>query len=219
MTDASGIEELAAYLRSLHSLDIVVVDGSDEPLFAMLDAAAGHAITHVRPGPRVRGRNAKAQAVLTGLALASCEKVIVADDDVRYDPGSLASILAALDRFDVVRPQNFFAPAPWHAVYDGARSLINRAFDGDWPGTLAFRRAALPNGYDPDVLFENFELVQTINVTAAGSALPPACSCSASRRRRRTFGDNACVKPTTSLPGRFVWCSHSASFRSWRVLR
>jgi hypothetical protein len=61
-----------------------------------------------------------------------------------------------------VRPQNYFCPRPWHAVIDGARSLINRALDGDWPGTLAFRKSALPNGYNSDVLFENLELVRTI---------------------------------------------------------
>jgi hypothetical protein len=67
----------------------------------------------------------------------------------------------------VVRPQNYFEPLPWHAQWDTARTLINRAWSADFPGTLALRRNALlaTDGYAP-VLFENLELIRTI--TAAG---------------------------------------------------
>ena len=140
MQSDEGITELAAYLRSLDGVEIVVIDGSASPLFAALDRAIADVATHVRVDPHSRGSNGKACAVLAGLAVARCDKIIVADDDVRYDATTLREVLKRLDRADVVRPQNYFQPAPWHAALDGARSLINRALDGDWPGTLAFWR-------------------------------------------------------------------------------
>ncbi len=160
LDSAGAIPELVQYLETLAHLEIIVVDGSRQELFDRLHGQIGGFATHVKPA--VPGRNGKVRGVLTALPLASEEHVVVADDDVRYDSTSLDEILHRLVYADVVRPQNFFSPAPWHAVWDSARSLINRAFDGDWPGTLAFRRSALPRGYNADVLFENYELVRTI---------------------------------------------------------
>ncbi len=154
------MEELAGYLQSLQGVDVIVVDGSVPEIFATVHRAVSRFAKHVPPS--VAGTNGKARGVLTGLALAANGKIVVADEDVRYDTVSLQRVLLMLDDADVVRPQNYFLPAPWHAVLDSARSLINRAFDGDWPGTLAFRKTALAKGYNPNVLFENFELVRTI---------------------------------------------------------
>lgn len=162
LRDAQPIEELAAYVRSLSAVEIVIVDGSSADIFAALESGIAGSAIHVPPDPRTNGRNGKARGVLTGLRIATHEKIVVADDDVRYDGLTLSELIGLLDRWDVVRPQNYFCPRPWHAVIDGARSLINRALDGDWPGTLAFRKSALPNGYSADVLFENLELVRTI---------------------------------------------------------
>jgi hypothetical protein len=160
LDSAVAIPELARYLGTLERLEIIVVDASRQELFDRLHGLIGEFALHVRPA--MPGRNGKVRGVLTALPLASHENVIVADDDVRYDSASLDDVLRRLEHADVVRPQNFFSPAPWHALWDSARSLINRAFDGDWPGTLAFRRSALPRGYSADVLFENYELVRTI---------------------------------------------------------
>jgi hypothetical protein len=45
--------------------------------------------------------------------------------------------------------------------------LLHRACGGDWPGTLVLRRSAVPaGGYDGTALFENLELVRTVE--AAG---------------------------------------------------
>lgn len=162
LQDERPIEELAAYLRSLSNIEIVVVDGSSPKLFASLKSRISGTAIHVPPDPRIRGRNGKARGVLTGLQIARHDKIVVADDDVRFDDLSLRELVGRLDHWHVVRPQNYFYPRPWHAIIDGARSLINRALDGDWPGTLAFRKSALPHGYNADVLFENFELVRTI---------------------------------------------------------
>lgn len=160
--DARGTEELVRYLRSLPVRQLVVVDGSTASLFDDLHARLSGAALHIPPDSDLRGKNGKVRGAVTGLRRASYEKVVVADDDVRYDRSSLDLVLEHLDRAEVVRPQNYFEPRPWHAVLDESRSLINRALDGDWPGTLAVRRSALPAGYNADVLFENLELVRTV---------------------------------------------------------
>ena len=88
---------------------------------------------------------------------------------MRYDERTLAAVVAALETADVVRPQNYFEPLPWHACWDTGRMLLNRVTGGDWPGTLGVRRSALvaTGGYDGRAMFENLELVRTI-VAAGG---------------------------------------------------
>ncbi len=85
----------------------------------------------------------KVGGVLTGVRHASHERIVIADDDVRYDAATLAAVAGLLDAAHVVRPQNVFRPLPWHARWDTARTLLNRATGGDWPGTLGVRRSAL----------------------------------------------------------------------------
>jgi hypothetical protein len=152
-------------------VEVLVVDGSPAPIFHSHAASLSPRVVHLRPHPDLITRNGKVGAVLTGLRHASHERVVIADDDVRYDGPALARVVAELGRFDVVRPQNYFAPLPWHARWDTARTLLNRVGDGDWPGTLAVRRSRLmaAGGYRGDVLFENLELVRTVR--AAGGTL------------------------------------------------
>jgi hypothetical protein len=161
--DDRGLAELAEHLDRLVTwLPVTVVDGSDPERFAAHARVFAAAVRHVRPAPWP-GRNGKVAGVVTGLALATAERVVVADDDVRYDEATLRAVLDRLDHADVVRPQNVFDPLPWHARWDTARTLLNRAFGADYPGTLALRRTALgPDGYDGDVLFENLELLRTV---------------------------------------------------------
>ncbi|MDP9024978.1 MAG: glycosyltransferase family 2 protein [Candidatus Eremiobacteraeota bacterium] len=157
-----GLAELTAYLRSLRDVvDIIIVDGSAAAFFDEHRRLWSGFALHIPPNPQVRGANGKARGVVTALAHAG-EKIVIADDDVRYDPQGLYQVIDALDRADVVRPQNYFSPYTWHTVVDTSRTLINRVVDGDWPGTLGVRRSALPRGYDRDVLFENLELVRTV---------------------------------------------------------
>ncbi|MCU1383042.1 MAG: hypothetical protein JWL71_1739 [Acidobacteria bacterium] len=163
--------EMAEYLRWLSArVELIVVDGSDAPVFeAHRDRWSAFRLTHVRPDRDLRHfANGKVAGVLTGLRRASHALAIIADDDVRYDEAGLSAMVAALADADVVRPQNYFDPLPWHAVLDTARTLLNRISGGDWPGTIGVRTATLiaTRGYDGDVLFENLELVRT--VTAAG---------------------------------------------------
>jgi len=166
--------DLVAYLCQLaRHAEMIVVDGSPPGVFAahgnaLVDAIA-EGLLHLPPSEVLATEMGKVGGVLTGLRLASRENIVVADDDVRYDEGTLAAVVAALETADVVRPQNYFEPLPWHACWDTARMLLNRVTGGDWPGTLGVRRSALvaTGGYDGRAMFENLELVRTI-VAAGG---------------------------------------------------
>lgn len=165
-------DELTIYLDDLSRsgvAEIIVVDGSNPEVFADLATRCGSRVRHVCVDEDLLGlANGKVAGVLTGVRHASHEKLILADDDVRHDATTITKLDRALDDADIVRPQNYFEPLPWHACLDTARTLINRATGGDWPGTLGVRRLALvrAGGYDGNVLFENLELVRT--VLAAG---------------------------------------------------
>jgi hypothetical protein len=71
-----------------------------------------------------------------------------------------------LEHAELVRPQNYFRPCPWHARWDTGRILVARATGGDWPGTLGVDSDALRGvgGYRGDVMFENLELARTLAV-------------------------------------------------------
>jgi hypothetical protein len=168
LTTDTGLGALTDYLSWLSALiDVTVVDGSRASLYLNHRLKWSAFTRHLAPEPWP-GRNKKVAAVMTGVRHARHDKVILADDDVRYDEESLARLVRMLDAAVIVRPQNYFRPLPWHAHWDTARTLINRSFGADYPGTLGLRAAALlhAGGYDGDVLFENLELIRTIR--AAG---------------------------------------------------
>ncbi len=173
-SSAEDLSELGTYLEGLSKcMEVIVVDGSPAELFEE-HAKWWPSCLHVAPDPELRTTNGKVWGVLTGLRLASHERVLIADEDVRYDVVALTRTLALLDEAQVVRPQNYFEPSPWHAKWDTARTLLNRALDGDWPGTLAVRRSTLEatHGYDGDTLFENLELVRTVEAAGGRSIAP-----------------------------------------------
>ncbi|GAB3060420.1 glycosyltransferase [Sediminivirga luteola] len=156
-----GIDELGEYLRRLNAwVDVTIVDGSPPHRYEA-HRRAWPEVRHLPPA--VPGLNGKARGAMTGIQAARHDLVIVADDDVRYSYEALRALIDRMAGADLVRPQNVFEPMPWHARWDTGRTLINRAFGGDYSGTLALRRNALPpEGYDTDVLFENLELERTV---------------------------------------------------------
>ncbi len=169
-------EEFVEYARWLASrVELIVVDGSEPLVFADHARRLGVRVAHTAPDLDLRDYvNGKVAGVITGIRRAGHEQVVIADDDVRYDEAALARVVAALDRADVVRPQNYFAPLPWHACLDSARTLVNRISGGDWPGTLAVRRSRLvaTDGYDGNVMFENLELVRTVKAVGGVESVP-----------------------------------------------
>lgn len=167
------VRALNGYLRRMSRAmdEVIVVDGSPPEVFAVHAEHWGGHVRHMRP--EFATTNGKVAGVLTGVHAASHDRVVIADDDVRYRKAELAAVLDLLDRHDVVRPQNHFAPLPWHARWDTARSLYNRLGDGDWPGTLGVRRNVLvqAGGYSGEVLFENLEMVRTVQAAGGDEAL------------------------------------------------
>lgn len=162
-SEAAHPRELTEYLETLAAhLPVVVVDASPDEVFDAVHPEWSRWVRHVRPCPDLGGANGKVRGVLSGVRLVDTELVVIADDDVRYTPASLRSCLDAMAGADLLRPQNHFDPVPWHARWDTARTLLNRATGGDFPGTLLVRRSYLAAGYDGDVLFENLELMRTV---------------------------------------------------------
>jgi hypothetical protein len=196
--DDGGRDELTVYLQRLaRVVPVTVVDGSAARLFAAHAAAWGGFCRHIAP-MAAAGRNGKVAGVLTGLHAVEAECVIIADDDVRYDEAQLRSMRRMLDAAELVRPQNIFRPTPWHARWDTGRTLINRAFGADYPGTFGLRRSFIIElgGYDADVLFENLELIRTVRagggrqVVASGlyvTRLPPTVRHFWSQRIRQAY--------------------------------
>lgn len=199
--DDLALDSLVDYLRQLCCwIPVTVVDGSQEELYSHHRDRFPSSVKHLRPAAGGEG-NGKVRSVLTGVRGSRADKLVIADDDVRYTRDSLTAVLAGLDNADLVRPQNYFNALPWHACWDTSRTLINRAFGGDFPGTLAVRRAALEatGGYAP-VLFENLELIRT--VTAAGglehrapelfiARVPPTARHFLRQRVRQSYDDFA----------------------------
>jgi glycosyl transferase family 21 len=169
-TEGAELAELTGYLRRISArCDVLIVDGSPPALFARHHRCWGTFARHIRPDPGLTYLNGKVNGVITGVRAAAAERVVIADDDVRYDDRSLASVLALLDGADLVVPQNYYDPLPWYAAWDSARILLNRGLGMDYPGTLPVRRSAfLAAGcYDGDVLFENLELMRTLRASGA----------------------------------------------------
>jgi hypothetical protein len=197
-------EELTEYLYELrsHCTEILVVDGSPADVFAANADAWGSWTRHIPPDPDTHCKMGKVAGVTTGVRHARCEAVVVADDDVRYDRAGLRRLVACLDDHDLVRPQNFFDPLPWHARWDTARTLLNRAFGADYPGTLGIRRSRFVGmgGYSGDVIFENLELIRSVQANEGAITspldlyvrrLPPTTSHFWGQRTRQAYDDLA----------------------------
>jgi len=183
-------------------VETIVVDGSGFEIFAAHHQMFGSKVRHMPVDADLTGRYGKVNGVVTGVRAATHERVLVADDDVRYDDEGLERMSRWLGEADLVRPQNYFDPLPWHAKWDTARTLINRAFGADYPGTLGVRRSRLlaAGGYDGDCLFENLELIRTVQAVGGRVVspldfyvrrLPPPAGHFWSQRVRQAYDDFA----------------------------
>ncbi|MBA3386851.1 MAG: glycosyltransferase family 2 protein [Chthoniobacterales bacterium] len=197
-------QELAAYFQTLGAAgcEVIVVDGSPEEVFAQHDQLWSTACRHEPVDRRFGFMNDKVNGVHTGVELAASEKIILADDDIRYTAADVGTICELLEQFEMVRPQNFLSPLPWWARMESARMLINRATlrTGDYPGTCAFRRSTMLRigHYDGDVLFDNEEIVR--HFARAGATIdyaldffvqkhPPALRKWKEQRPRQAYED------------------------------
>jgi hypothetical protein len=158
--------ELASYFRTLieGGCDVLVVDGSPAPVFEQHAVRWRSLVRHEAVDRSFGYLNDKVNGIHTGVNLATTEKIILADDDIRFAAVEIGQVCDLLDRFEVVRPQNFLSPLPWWARMEAARMLVNRATlrTADYPGTCAFRRETMlrVGHYDGDVLFDNEEIIR-----------------------------------------------------------
>jgi hypothetical protein len=204
--------ELAEYFARLADAgcEVLVVDGSPPPVFATHARAWGAVCRHLAVDPRYRYLNGKVNGIHTGVDAARCERIIVADDDIRYTADDVARTCRLLDGHDMVRPQNYLSPLPWWARMEAARMLINRGTlrAGDYPGTCAFRRSTMKRlgHYDGDVLFDNEEIVR--HFAAAGARIayagdffihkrPPTLAKWREQRPRQAYEDFGMRAKTT----------------------
>jgi hypothetical protein len=174
--------------------------------------------------------NDKVNGVHTGVRLAATEKIILADDDIRYGAAQIESVCELLDRFEVVRPQNHLSPLPWWGRMEAARMLINRATLGtaDYPGTCGFHRNTIlrVGHYDGDVLFDNEEIIRHFAKAGASISyatdffipkLPPTFRKWKEQRPRQAYEDFGLRAKTAlflTLPAVAIWIAAVAGRES-----
>ena len=208
--DEGDVAEMTAYLKWVaRRCDVIVVDGSESEIFDTHSAAWSDHAKIVPPDPDLDYSMGKVNGVVTGIRHAGSDYVVIADDDVRYEHEDLVRLRNELDKAELVRPQNYFDPLPWHAAWDTSRTLLNRSFWADYPGTLGVRRdffMALGGTYDGDTMFENLELMRTIEAGGGTVSspldlyvrrMPPDSAHFFSQRVRQAYDDLA-------QPGRLV---------------
>ena len=83
--------------------------------------------------------------VRTAAELASCDKIVIADENVRYNVADLTELCALLDAHEVVEAQDYLEPMPWWGGIDAGRMLVHRGIDPhpDRGATFGFRRSTL----------------------------------------------------------------------------
>jgi hypothetical protein len=101
--------EFAGYFKHLDAAgcEVLVVDGSPVEVFAEHEKIWSGVCRHETVDPYFKFLNDKVNGVHTGVALASHDKIILADDDIRYDKIDVERMCALLDEFEVARPQNY----------------------------------------------------------------------------------------------------------------
>jgi Glycosyl transferase family 21 len=199
-----GVEEMTSYLEWLSErCDVIIVDGSAPEVYSRHASSWSAIAKHVPPDCDLHFAMGKVNGVITGIRCAATDYLVIADDDVRYDDESLQRVKQALDDAELVRPQNYFDPLPWHAAWDTSRTLLNRSFRADYPGTLGLRRGffmELGGTYDGDCMFENLELIRTIKAGGGRIAspldlyvrrIPPDAEHFWSQRVRQAYDDLA----------------------------
>jgi hypothetical protein len=227
-------EDFKNYFRLLASAgcEVLVVDGSPPEIFAEYEKLWSGACRHATVDSQYKYLNGKVNGIHTGINLASHERVILADDDIRYTAHDVRRMSELLDSYEMVRPQNYFRPLPIWARTESARMLINRAWlkEGDYTGTLGVRRSAMREygHYDGDVLFDNEEIVRHFRLHRARIAYardffilkrPPTFHKWVEQRPRQAYEDFVMRAKTAfflSLPLLLILCSLIGGWR-WAI--
>ena len=110
-------KEFADYFATLANAgcEVIVADGSRADVFAEHARLWSPVSRHAEVDRRFGYLNDKVNGIHTGVELAANEKIILADDDIRYTAADVDRMIALLDLYEMVRPQNFLSPLPWWA--------------------------------------------------------------------------------------------------------
>lgn len=140
------MQEITDYLVLLNSTgcDIIVVDGSPLEVYAAHEGAWFSLCRHVKIDSRFHSASPYINSLYTGAALASCQKIIAAAENIRYSPDDVLRMCELLEHYELVRPQNYLFPLTWWSQIESVGILINRAVfsGGDSPETLGFVNSA-----------------------------------------------------------------------------
>jgi hypothetical protein len=153
--ESSGdLRELALYLSNLDvaGCEVVVLDGSPAPVFEINRSVLRWVGRHMAIRPRHRNFSGGVDLVRAAADVSNCEKIIVADENVRYAPEALEAICELLETHEVVEPQDYFEPLPWWSGIEAGRMLVHRGVEPlpDHGATFGVRKSAVRglNGID-----------------------------------------------------------------------
>ena len=95
---------LASYLEMLTQAgcEALVIDGSPPEVFARNEDVLREVCLHRAVDRSYGYLNDKVNGIHTGVALATCQKIVLADDDIRYRSESLMKVVKLLENFSVV---------------------------------------------------------------------------------------------------------------------
>ena len=141
----TDVTEFAAYLSTIAAAGFEVILAELPDAFDENDRVLRWVGHHVRIRPQHRSFTGAIDPLRVAMDVATCDKVIVADERVRYSVNALHEINGLLDAHEVVEPQDYFDPLPWWGGIDAGRMLVHRGIEPlpDHGATFGFRRGML----------------------------------------------------------------------------
>lgn len=147
-TASSGeLRDLASYLSTLGvaDCDVVILDPSPRLQFELNSRIFRWVGRHVAVRPEHRTPGGAVDPIRAAASVAACEKVIYADQGVRYTPEAVGQICDLLDLHEVVEPQDYLEPLTWWGSIEAGRILVHRGIEPrpDHGATFGFRRSSI----------------------------------------------------------------------------
>ena len=141
----TDLSEFAAYLSTIAVAGFEVIVAELPDAFDEHDRVLRWVCQHVRIRPQHRSFSGAIDPLRVAMDVASCDKVVAADERVRYSVRALHEINALLDAHEVVEPQDYFDPLPWWGGIDAGRMLMHRGIEPlpDHGATFGFHRGVL----------------------------------------------------------------------------
>ena len=202
---SGDVRDLASYLSTLRvsNCEVIIIDGSPAPIFESNGRVLRWVGRHIAARPRHRTLGGGIDLVRAAVDVSSCEKIVVADENVRYANEAIDTICGLLDTHEVVEPQDYFEPLPWWSGIEAGRMLVHRGVEPlpDHGATFGLRKSAVRglrgidvgwwNGDDPVRRLASLgaEVFSACEVFVR--RLPPAFSAWLSERPRQADDDFA----------------------------